>query len=218
MIETNQKALVGRTFQSAEKPCFRPQLGRALGVQCHRYNMLWGWLFLFVVFSCHSASVDSTRYSFKYQYSVPSEVTFDFTKSYSVPAGSVVLLNKENQKKKFRYINNSPVGYLFNRKTKKTHRMQLTSHNADPETGDSIFWAFLGSGTVHTPVAPYGSTRLTLYLNINTNARVEEVLHYLIKNYRDLEYHIFNPENFPPTTGKNNPPDAKISSIKVIVK
>ena len=184
-----------------------------------RNNLLWKLLFLYAfLFSANSACVDDTRYSFEYQYSVPSEVTFDFTKSYSVDAGSVVLLNTEDKKKKFRYINNSPVGYFFNRKTKETHRMDLVSHNADPEKGDSLFWALLGSGTSHTPVRSYGSTTLTLYLNINANARPKEILDYLIKNYKDLEYHIFNPDNFPPTTGENNPPDAKISSIKVIVK
>lgn len=174
---------------------------------------------LFFIFVSLSANCkEETRHSFEYQYDVPAEVTFDFTKSYSVSAGSVVLINRENKAKKFRYINNSPLGYFFNKRTKTTYRMSIVSHNADSEKLDSLFWAFLGSATYHTPVKPYHATTLTLYLNINANPQPAEITEYIVKNYEDLEYHIFNPENFPPITGKNKQPDAIIHSIKVILK
>ncbi len=175
-------------------------------------------IFFFVFVSLSANCKEKNHHSFEYQYDVPSEVTFDFTKSYSVPAGSVALINRENKTKKFRYINNSPLGYFFNRRTNKTYRMSIVSHNADSEKLDSLFWAFLGSATYHTPVKPYNATTLTLYLNINANPKPAEITEYVVQNYKDLEYHIFNPAHFPPITGKHRPPDAIIHSIKVILK
>ena len=162
--------------------------------------------------------VDDTRYSFIYEYNVPSQVTFDLRKSYSVSAGSVKLLNNTNKHKKFRYINNSPLGYFFNKKTKQIRYFPLVPHSTAPEKSDSVFWALLSSGTFHTPVEPKQSITLTLYLNINSDPKPQESMVYIIKNHKDLEYHIFNPINFPPKGVKNpKAPDAIIRSINVIL-
>ncbi len=176
------------------------------------------YIFYFVFVSLNASCTDKTRYSFEYKYNVPSEVTFDFTKSYSVDVGSVVLTNTENKTKKFRYINNNPLGYFFNKKTKKTQEMSIVAHSASPEKLDSLFWIFLDSATYHTPVKPHSSITLTLYLNINANPQPKKITEYVTKNYKDLEYHIFNPDNFPPITGKNKAPDQIIRSIKIIGK
>ena len=175
----------------------------------------WILLFLFPFF-IHC--VDDTRYSFVYDYDVSSQVTFDFRKSYAVYVGSVKLLNTENKAKKFRYVNNSPLGYLFNRKTKEIKALSLVPHSSAPEKMDSLFWALLGSGTSHTLVQPQSSITLKLYLNMNFYPQPKEIINYVIQNYENLEYHIFNPADFPSTETKaKKTPTVLIRSLSVIL-
>ncbi len=171
----------------------------------------------FILFSLNaSCYAGESKDSFVYRYNISSSVTFDFTKSYSVDLGSITLLNTENRKKKFRYIRHSPLGYFFNKKTKKKKHLTLVVHNAGPEKLDSVFWAILGSGTTHYPVKPNSSTTLTAYLNLNFNPRPKEIIEYVLKNHEDLEYHIFSPMNFEHNQEKAPPPDVTIHSIEVI--
>ena len=178
-------------------------------------NSFYILLFLFPFFT-HCAN--SSRYSFTYDYDVSSEVTFDFRKSYSVYVGSVKLLNTTNKTKKFRYFNNSPLGYLFNKKTKKIKALSLVPHSSAPEKMDSLFWALLGSGTSHTPVKPQSSITLKLYLNLNFYPKPQEIIDYVIKNHEHLEYHIFNPSDFPSEEERaKTPPAVLIRSLSVIL-
>ena len=181
-----------------------------------------GLLFLLTFTACCSASSKDT---FTYRYNLVRSVTFDFTKSYSVDLGSITLTNEENRHKKFRYINNSPLGYFYNKKTGGIKMFSMVVHNASPSKGDSIFWALLGSGTSHYPVKPGSSTRLTAYLNINSSPQPLEIIKYIQKNHSHLEYHIFNPENYPlrEVFSKNEiqrnidvTPDFVISSINLV--
>ena len=174
-----------------------------------------GFIFLFLCFTCCASA---TSNSFVYEYNVPSQVTLDFRKSYSVDIGSVKLLNKTDEIQKFRYIKNSPLGYFFNRKTKEIKNLTLVPHSSAPEKEDSLFWALLGSGTWHTPVQPRSSITLTLYLNMNFHHQPQEIINYVIKNHKDLEYHIFNPIDFPASgTKAKKPPTVLISSFSVIL-
>ena len=168
---------------------------------------------LFILCFFIGNSYCSSKESFVYQYHITSNVTFDFTKSYSVDLGSITLLNEENKTKKFRYIRHSPHGYFFNTKTKKIKRLTMVTHNAGKRKLDSIFWALLDSATYYYPVQPYGSTQLTAYLNLNFYPRPKEIIEYVVRNYKDLEYHIFSPMN--DSEGENKPPDVKVT-IQVI--
>ena len=162
--------------------------------------------------------VEDNRYSFVYDYDVPSHVTFDFRKEYSAYVGSVTLLNTTDKTKKFRYINHSPLGYFFNKRTKKIKALSLVPHSSAPEKMDSLFWALLGSGTSHTPVQAQSSITLKLFLNMNFNPQPKEMINYVIKNHKDLEYHIFNPADFPSTGAKaGKPPTAVIRSFSVLL-
>ena len=178
-------------------------------------NIFYILLFLLPFFTYCVGHTDS---AFVYDYDVSSEVTFDFRKSYAVYVGSVELLNPGNKTKKFRYINNSPLGYLFNRKTKKIKALSLVPHSSAPEKMDSVFWALLGSGTSHTPVPAQSSITLKLYLNMNFYPQPKEMINYVIKNHKNLEYHIFNPADFPSAGAKaKKPPTALIRSLSVIL-
>ena len=165
-------------------------------------------LLLFFSFNSYCSFADS----FVYQYHIVSSITFDFTKSYSVDIGSITLLNEENKTKKFRYYPHSPHGYFFNTKTKQVKRLTMVTHNNSKRKLDSIFWALLGSATYYYPVQPYGSTQLTAYLNLNFDPRPQEIIEYVTQNYKDLEYHIFDPSS----SGENKVPSAKVRTIRGI--
>ena len=158
-------------------------------------------------------------YIFVTQYNLSSTVAFDFTKNYSAKIGTVTFLNKENKKKKWRYIYHAPRACLYNKKTKECDEsagMSLVSHNPDPETVDSVFWALLGSATSHTPVKPYGSTKVTLFINLNFYPRPKELIQNIKKNHQHLEYHIFIRSGAVISQDLSGPPDFIIQSIKVI--
>ena len=142
---------------------------------------------------CSARSKDT----FTYRYNLVDSVTFNFTKGYSVDLGSITLINEENRHKKFRYINNSPLGHFYNKKTGGVRIQDMVVHNASPSKLDSVFWALLDSATHYHPVKPGGTTRLTAYLNLNTSPQPLDIIQYIQKNHPHLEYHIFNPERYP---------------------
>lgn len=183
-----------------------------------------GLVFLLLIFSTGCEAGKSTD-TFTYRYNLVRQVSFNFSKSYSVDLGSITCVNEENRHKKWRYINNSPLAYLFNKKTGRIKMMQMVVHNAAPSKMDSIFWALLDSATYYYPVKPHSSTRLTAYLNLNTYPQPIEIIKYIQKNHPHLEYHIFNPENYPLKEVFTKEeikrkisvkPDARINSIRVI--
>ena len=159
---------------------------------------------------------------FLYEYHLSKSITFDFTKDWSVTLGTIKLINKENKKKKFRYYSNSPYGHFFNKKTGKKKHLDLVIHNPGERKMDSLFWALLDSATYYYPVQPHGTATLTAYLNPNTYPRPQEMIEYIAKNHKDLEYRIFNPSTALTAEGKpigetENPrPVFVIYPIKVI--
>ena len=106
----------------------------------------------------------------------------------------------------------------------------MTSDNPDPKVVDSVFWALLDSATVHAPVKPYGSTQVTVYLNLNSYPQPGKLIQYIKDNHKDLEYHIFIRSGSGPfqtkmlqgkykvrfLTDMSGPPDFIIRSIQVI--
>ena len=156
---------------------------------------------------CTARSKDS----FVYQYQLSQTAVFDLRKSYSASLGTVLVINNENRKKKFRHYNNSPWGYFYNKKTKKTKHLHLVTHNPAPRKADSIFWALLNAATWHHPMKPLGRHRLSAYLNFNLHNKPREIMEYVIKNSRDMEYHIFDPEK-----EEGGTPDFIIKHIQVI--
>ena len=188
---------------------------RKIYVLCHS---LWPFLF---AFGCLAKAPDKSKDTFIYQYEgLSKKALFNFKKEYSADLGVMQLLNIQNKKKKFRSINHSPRGYFFNRKTKKITRLTVVVHNPAPRKLDSIFWAFLDSATYHYPVAANGSAKLHLYLNLNFYPRPRELIDFVSKNFKDLEYHIFSPSNFPNDSpnkmGLGASPDFIVSSIEVL--
>jgi len=188
--------------------------------------------FLLVLFLFLEGCKEKLPHVFVTGHDLSSSITFDFTKSYTVKVGTVTFFNKENKKKKWRFIYHAPIACLYNKKTKKCDDqkgMPLVSHNPDPEVEDSIFWAFLDSATWHTPVKPYSSTQVTVYLNLNSYPQPRELIQYIKDNHEDLEYHIFIRSGAGPfqtrmIQGKykvlehdtSGPPDFIIRSIHVI--
>ena len=157
--------------------------------------------------------------TFVTQHKLLSTVTFDFTKSYSAKIGTITFLNKENKNKKWRHIYHAPLACLYNKKTKECDKlagMPLVSHNPDSETVDSVVWALLDSATFHTPVKPYGSTQVTLFLNLNSYPKPRELIQNITKNHQHLEYHIFIRSGTVISPDMSAPPDFIIQSIKVI--
>ena len=191
-------------------------------------------LFFLVLFLCLANCAKEPPDVFVTQHNLSSSITFDFTKSYTVKVGTVTFLNKENKKKKWRYIYHAPLACLYNKKTKKCDDqkgMPLVSHNPSPEVVDSLFWSLLDSATWHTPVKPYGSTQVTVYLNLNSYPQPGKLIQYIKDNHEDLEYHIFIRSGSGPLQTKmvqgkykvqflpvdmSGPPDFIIRSIQVI--
>ena len=150
------------------------------------------FVFSFIIFfsSCKEEIPDI----FVTQHNLSSSITFDFTKDYSVKAGTVTFLNKEDKYKKWRYIYHAPLACLYNKKTKKCDEKMgesIVSNNLDSEEADSILLGLLDSATFYTPVKPYGSVSADIYFNLNVYPQPRELIKHIAKNHKDLEYHIF---------------------------
>ncbi len=153
------------------------------------------------------------------QHNLSSTVTFDFTKDYSTKVGTITFLNKENKNKKWRLIYHAPLACLYNKKTKKCDKqagMPLVFDNSDSEEVDSVFWGLLDSATFYTPVKSYGSTQVTVSINLNSYPQPRKLIQYIIKNHEDLEYHIFIRSGAVLSPDMSGTPDFIIRSIKVI--
>ena len=178
------------------------------GIRATAANMkktLFIFGFIISLISCG----EEEPYIFVTQYNLSSTVAFDFTKNYSAKIGTVTFLNKENKKKKWRYIYHAPRACLYNKKTKECDEsagMSLVSHNPDPETADSVFWTLLGSATSHTPVKPYGSTKVTLFINLKFYPRPRELIQNIKKKSSISGVSYFYPLRCCDIPGSISPP------------
>ena len=176
-------------------------------------------LFAFNIIILFTSCAEEKPDVFVTRHELSPAITFDFTKDYSVEVGTITFLNEENNKKKWRFVYHAPLACLYNKKTKKCDEqagMPLVTNNPDPETVDSVFWALLDSATFHTPVKPYGSTQVTVYLNLNFYPQPKKLIQNIVKNHKDLEYHIFIRSGAVVSPDMSGPPDFIIRSIKVI--
>jgi len=156
---------------------------------------------------------------FVIQHRLSSVVTFNFKKEYSTTVGTIRFLNQENIKKKWRYILHAPLACLYNKQTRQCDRsagQALITYNPDPTKLDSIFWALLDSATTHIPVKPYGSTQITVYLNLNAYPKPKKLIHLIKHHHKNLEYHIFFRTGAASKNTLNRSPDFIVKDIQVI--
>ena len=161
-----------------------------------------------LLMSCNSST--KNKNPFGYTYHVDQQITFDYSKSYSIPIGTILVQNKTNWKKKFRYHEANPKGYFFNTKTSTIHYVNFVTHSNTPRKMDfnNLGW-LIGIPGYFIPVKD--SITLKVYINLNRFPKPgpAELVRYVRENKKDLEYHIFNPENYP---------EPKISSSYPITK
>ena len=185
-------------------------------------------VFIFsLLISCDSLT--KNKNPFGYTYNLKQQVTFDYSKTYIIQIGTILVQNKTNWKKKFHYSESSPKGYLFNTRTGVIHYVSLVTHSDAPRKMNfDLLGLLIGLQTYHIPVRGKENITLKVYINLNRFPKPgpAELVRYVKENKKDLEYHIFNPKNYPePELSSGYPiskqetyvkPDWIIKEIRVI--
>ena len=162
-----------------------------------------------------AAKKEQSEVAFEYGYQMPQSLTFDT--EYSADVGTLSVTNIGRQNTKFYYSKHTPRVYLYNKITKECdYNNHLILFRW--EEMFSFTFAILNSSLYYHLMPPNQTRVFSASIHLRDDSHFYEWVSFITLNYKNLEYHFFNPANFVGVDEKGCPlktPDFKIVNIRI---